>query len=347
MKLIVAIAVILLFYRIGIIRTNIFKMGLNKEYDKYEYLFKNTTESENYKIIRIADKRPEHILFDRITGNFILSGDELYKTTIQKINKNGELIDSLEIEGHLYPSGMYFYEDYCIDWAITGNKSKQKYDTIINYDSLSKKEFEDYLNKAEIVDFTHFRESEKSEHTGRCYYLKGRCHLKIQDKWIVIESKKLFEELENDYEKEYFELKHKIFSKKNGDRLIALSNSIAPFHNWEKQDNMIFIQKFSKESYTRRSLGDFNSHGSGTGWHGTGYFQLTYKSEILNFKSYTFQASTWRFSTPKISSCKPYISIYYPEKSYNIALVFIELSKPPGVLRNSEEIGLYVLKKKN
>ncbi len=339
MKLIVAIAVILLFYQIGIIRTNIFKMGLNKEYDKYEYLFKNTTESENYKIIRIADKRPEHILFDRITGNFILTGDELYKTTIRKINKNGELIDSLEIEGYLYPSGIYFYEDYCIDWAITGNKSKHKYDIIINYDSLSKEEFEDYLNKATIVDFTQKYKNQED--------YKGRCHLKIQDKWVVIESKKMFRELEKDYEKDYFELEHKNFSKKNGDRLIALSNSIAPFHNWEKQDNMIFIQKFSKESYTRRSLGDFNSHGSGTGWHGTGYFQLTYKSEILNFKSYTFQASTWRFSTPKISSCRPAISIYYPEKSYNIALVFIELSNPPGVLRNSEEIGLYVLKKKN
>ncbi len=315
--------------------SNIF---LNKKYDKYQYLYKNTTKSENYKILKITDRTPRFILFDKVTENFILTGDELYLTTIRKINNKGEEIDSLEIKGHLYPSGIYFYEDCFIDWVITGNKSKQKYDAIIDYNSLSKKEFEDYLNKADIVDFIHFSKPESSKHyTGRVHFV-GRCHLKIQDKWIVIESEKMFKELEKDYEKEYFELKHKNFSKKNGDRLIALKNQIIPFHDWEKQDNMIFIQKFSKESYSRRSFGDFNNHGPGTGWHGTGYFQLTYKSEIFNFKSYAFKSKRFSFN--------PYISIYLPAKKYNIDLSFIEITNSSGARQPSGNSGLYVLKKK-
>jgi len=327
----IVIAIITLIFHkkiIGKISSN--KVFLNKKYDNYQYLYKNTTESKNFKILKITDRTPRFILFDKVTKNFILTGDELYLTTIRKINNKGEEIDSLEIKGHLYPSGVYFYEDYCIDWAITGNKSEQKYDAIIDYESLSKKEFEDYLNKATIIDFTQKYKNLES--------YKGRCHLKIQDKWIVIESKKMFKELEKDYEKDYFELEHKNLSKKNGDRLIALKNQLVPFHDWEKQDNIIFIQKFNKESYSRRSLGDFNNHGPGTGWHGTGYFQLTYKSEIFNFKSYAFKSKRFSYD--------PYISIYLPEKEYNIDLSFIEITNSPGTRQPSGNSGLYVLKKK-
>ncbi len=234
---------------------------LNKTFDAYTYLSENTTESENYKILKLTNRMPRVVLFDKINKNFIFTGDELYLTTIRKINNKGEEIDSLKIEGHLYPSEIYFYEGYFIDWAITGNKSKQKYDTIINYDTLSENEFKNYLSKADIIDFT--QKYKKLDN------FKGRCHLKIRDKWIVIESEKMFKELENDYEKNYFEVRHKNkeFSKKNGDRLVPLKNSIAPFYDWGKQDNIIFIQKFNKESYIPWTLSVNGGRGSRMGWY--------------------------------------------------------------------------------
>jgi len=303
---------------------------LTKKFDTYTYLSENKTESENYKITKLTDRNPRFILFDRVSENFILTGDELYLTTIKKVNNKGEEIDSLKVKGHLYPSGNFFYEDYVIDWATTGNKTKQKYDTIINYDTLSKKEFKNYLSRADIIDFTwKYKNSEN---------FKGRCHLKIQDKWIVIESKKMFKELEQDYEKDYFEIRHKEkdFSKKNGDRLIPLKNSIAPFYDWEKKDNVIFIQKFVKKSYFKPQL----FLGGNAGWRGIGYFQLTYKAEILNFKSYAFKSSKRFFSLD------PEISIYHPDKEYNINIAFIKLGRQPRSNMHFSESGIYVLKNK-
>ncbi len=303
---------------------------LTKNFDTYTYLSENKTESENYKILKLTDRSPRIILFDKVSENFILTGDELYLTTIKKINNKGEEIDSLKVKGHLYPSGVYFYKDYVIDWAITGNKSKQKYDTIINYDTLSKKEFKNYLSRADIIDFTKRYKNLEN--------FKGRCHLKIQDKWIVIESKKMFEKLERDYKKDYFEIRHKNkdFSKKNGNRLIPLKNSIAPFYDWEKQNNTIFIQKFVKESYFSPQL----FLGGNAGWRGAGYFQLTHKAETLNFKSYAFKPSKRFFSLD------PEISIYHPDKEYNINIAFIKLGHQPRSNRHFSESGIYVLKSK-
>ncbi len=338
--IIISIA-LFLFYQIppakSVINNSIPKLflngRLNKKFETYTYLSENKTASEKYKILKLTKRNPKFILFDRVNENFILTGDELYLTTIRKINNKGEEIDSLKVKGHLYSSGMFFYEDCFIDWAITGNKLKQKYDTIINYDSLSKKEFKNYLSRADIIDFTlKYKNLEN---------YKGRCHLKIQDKWMVIESKKMFKELEQYYEKDYFEIRHKNkdFSKKNGDRLTPLKNAIAPFYDWKKQDQVIFIQKFKKESYKPWTF-SING-GRGAGWDGTGYFQWVYKSEILNFKSYTFKPSRRFFSL------NPEIYIYHPDKRYNINVAFIKLGRQPQSSRHFSESGIYVLKSKN
>jgi len=333
MKSIIIIAVIiivlLILYRVDSVRNGISTFFLDKKYNTYTYLYENKTTSKNYEIVKILDaksiKKP--ILFDKLNKNFIFTKDELYLSTIWKINSKGEKIDSLKIKGYLYPSGIYFFDDYYIDWAITGNKLKQKYDTIINYDELSKNEFKDYLNKATIVDYTR---------TSRKRIYIGRCHLKIQDKWIVIESEKLSKELENDYEKDYFELRHKNkdFLKKNGDRLIPLKNNILPFNDWKKQENMFFLQKFVKESYFRPQL----FLGGDAGWRGTGYFKLTYKSDVFNFKSYTFKSNRFSYN--------PYISIYIPEKEYNLDIAFIRLNKESFSKHSSKNVGTFVLKRK-
>ncbi len=323
-----------------------FDLFLNKKYDKYEDLFKNTTESENCKIIKLPFEKPRRVLFDRVTKNFILTGNSEYQITSRKINENGEEIDSLKIKGYLFSSGVYFYEDYCIDWAITGNKSKHKYDTIINYDSLSKEEFEDYLNKATIVGFTKKHADYKGFESLENH--KGRCHLKIQDKWIVIESKKMFDELEDDYEKDYFELKHKNSSKKNEPRLITLSNRTAPIKDWKKEDNIIFLQKFKKESREREGF-FFDNRDRRSGWNGTGYFQLSYNSEVFNFKSYAFESKRFTNSpfVPYICSFKPDISVYFPEKIYNVDIAFILSGDASGLSNQpTESRGIYVLKKK-
>ncbi len=346
MIIIAIILKILVFDPLDFAKKTSFDLFLNKKYDKYENLFKNTTESENYKIIKLPFSKPRRVLFDRVTKNFILTGDSEYLTTSRKINKNGEEIDSLKIRGYLFSSGVYFYEDYCIDWAITGNKSKQKYDTIINYDSLSKEEFEDYLSKATIVDFTKKHTDYKGFKSLENH--KGRCHLKIQDKWIVIESKKMFDELEEDYEKDYFELKHKNFSKKNEPRLITLSNRTAPIKDWKKEDNIIFLQKFKKKSRQRTGLMNHNGLGR-SGWNGTGYFQLTHNSEVFNFKSYTFESKLFTYSpfVPYIYSFKPDISVYFPEKIYNVDIAFILSGDASGLSNQpTESRGVYVLKKK-
>ncbi len=296
---------------------------LDKQFMVYPYLSENKAESAHYNILKVTGRKPHAILFDTENKNFILTGDALYLTTVRKINAQGEEIDSIKIQGHLYPSGVYFYDDYYIDWVVTGNKERQKYDDILDYDTLSKTEFKRYLSEADIIEFTW--SSKKDNH------YKGRCHIKIKDKWLLIESAKLFNELETDYDKDYFEIRHKQkdYLKKNANRLVPLKNAIEPFYHWEKQGGAIFIQHFVKEYFVTRSLGDFNNHGAGTGWYGTAYFQLTHNTEILHFKSSAFKESE-NFS----SSLCPSISIYYPDKQYRLDIAFIQ------------EKGIYILKRK-
>ncbi|MCF6349349.1 MAG: hypothetical protein L3J20_13830 [Flavobacteriaceae bacterium] len=348
--IIITIIVLLLVYQIpsvkSVVNNAIPKMFLNgilnKKFDKYAYLNENTTTSENYKIIKLINRfNKKPILFDRINENFIFTGDSGYLTTIRKVNNKGEEIDSLKIKGALDLSGIYFYDDYFIDWAITGNKSKQKYDTIINYDTLSKKEFKNYLSKADIIDYT-YASGEELE-SGWSAPLKARCYLKIQDKWMVITSKKMLKELEKDYETDYYDIimDNKNLFKKNVDRLVPLKNSKAlsySSYDWKKQDNLIFIQKFNKETYIPWTY-SING-GRGSGWDGTAYFQWIHKSEILNFKAYTFKPSR------RFSSLSPKISIYYPDKKYNIDLAFIHLHSGPESKRSFSESGIYVLKNK-
>jgi len=40
-------------------------------------------------------------LFDSVTENFILTGDEQYLHRAWKINNKGEKVDSIKVKGHL------------------------------------------------------------------------------------------------------------------------------------------------------------------------------------------------------------------------------------------------------
>ncbi len=303
---------------------------ISEEYDKYHYLSDNLVESDNYEIQKLINgKIDRNIFFDRVNKTFLISR-RLFNSNeydFFKINEKGYVIDSLAFSSRLYTSGMYFEEEYYIDWVVTGNKSRQKYFKIINADNLTEEAFKSYLDQAEVIDFDKDYDTEKV-----------RCFLKIKNKWVVLESKSRYEDFDRDYDKSYYEIKAKNYPKKNSDRLVLLPNIIAPYYEWEDTSNSIYIQSFDKDGYQSKPSLDFNGHGW-DGWYGTGYFQIDHHQEQLNFKA---------FVSHNKSGYHPDMLLYTLPDAYKDAVepIFIQLVSRPFNKRVGAELGLYVLREK-
>lgn len=338
--------ILLILFRIDFARNFCDKLFLGKKHKTFNYIY-DSPESENYKIEKIIDGQIYFIMFDEINENFLVKTDE--KTSLEhslwKINNKGIIIDSIKSQGSFLHSGVYFHEDYCIDWIISGDKSKKHYDKIITYDTLTKTSFESLLENSSIVDF----DKKHGEYNNSDRPNKGRCFIKIKEKWMVIESEKMFDELERDYTKTFYQIIHKKHKKKNGNRLNPIANSIPPFYKWNNQDNFIHKQKFVREQYKSSSFYDINNT-SRSGWDGTGFFNLKHHSENLNFKAFGFQYTSFLGYIDN-GSFSPDISIYFANNRNNnkkkIDLIFIEMGNLGQFRgRNNQEIGLYIVKKK-
>jgi len=305
--------------------TNSFSRAEQKQ---IHYLFENTVESERYEIKIIkSGYSSKDILFDTINKTFIIQRENIDRNTdYWKVNEKGYIIDSFYYSSYLLTSGVFFEETFYIDWVITGNKSKQQYQAIINADELSEKAFKNYLDSADTVDF------------WINYKLgKVRCFLNINNQWIVLESFSRVNDFELAYGKRYHEITSSIYSKKNSDRLQLLTDIIKPFA-WEDPNNKIHIQQFVKEGYRFASLFDYNNL-DWSGTYGTGYFQIDHEGEQLNFKTFVYKKNDYY---------NPDLHFYLlPETiSEDIKTNFILLTSRPMSMRDSKEIGLYVLREK-
>lgn len=336
--------VILILLRMDFVRSTIGKLGLKKAYKTYNCLT-DSIASENYVIQKIMDQSLDSfdqyndMLYDTITNHFFIKTDEQVTNdyTLWKINNEGQLIDSIKAHRRLFKSGLLFYEKGYIDWASTGDKSIKPYDSIIDYDALSKEEFTRLLNQSTVVDFEidYLNPDQKL----------GRCFVQIQQKWMVIESEKMFEDLDRDYTFDNFQIAPKNVAVKMNHRLIPLYDRIAPQYDWNNSSQLIFLQEFVPKKYESTSY--FNWHNTTrSGWRGTGYFQLEYKEEKFNFKAFGFQhTSFWGYVSD--GSFNPDLSIYYTDIDKKMDLFFInagDLAQFKG--RNPNEVGLYVLKRK-
>ncbi|MEN7551763.1 hypothetical protein AAG747_27860 [Rapidithrix thailandica] len=322
------VLVFVFLYQNEFIRNRVAKLLLPAAYKEYRYLSSNTVASENYEIKKLISGNASQYFFDKELKNFII---RIRDNKLWKINEQGDVEDSLSTSAHLTTSGLIFEEDYFIDWVVSGNKSPQPYREILDADSLSSADVEAYFNNAAVIDF------------GMDYpQRKGKCYLKIEGHWIVLEFTKRFEEFKQDFEKGYYTVEFKGQAPKNNERIEVLKiNAVFPFYHWEDPENPLHIQYFIEETSQSKSFYDINNT-SRSGWNGTGYFRLNYHSETLYFKAYTFKRGIFEYAP-----YSPDISIYQLNSGYGVDLTLIELYKRGNTKRDYSEVGVYVLRKKN
>ncbi len=295
-KILGIIIVLAIIFRIENFRNWIDRSLLSKEI----YLFSSideSPESQSYKIEKILKVMYFSVFTDDVNGNsLILSYQENreYQHTLWKVNKEGAVLDSIEGHGSLYSSGVYFYDDYCIDWAITGDKEAKYYDTVINYDSLSVEDFTSLLSKASIVDFKKDYGYTDYNDESRSIPPKGRCFIKIKEKWLVVESQKMFEEISDGFNQNYYSMKNKELKNKGANRLIELRPLDLGNKYYDSVFNRVgFVRRnYYHPKFFHISWNPASTSSSTSGWNGTGYYFFKYKSENINFKLPIFQETS-------------------------------------------------------
>jgi len=294
----------------------------------YHSLSGNTVESEHYEIRKI-DSVSDNVYFDEINNNFII-GWYGYK----KINEKGYVIDSYVHSGDLFISGTFFDEKTYIDWAITGNKIPQKYSRIIDADRLSDDEFKHYIDSTDEVEFEQFYGDKKW----------ARAFLKIEDRWMVLETVKRFDDFSIEVGKNYIQnKKNRLMRLKSaGNRQLIFSKGIEKNKNLEGLDNKLSIKHFDKKGSSSIPFLDIN----GRGWdgdYGMGYFRIVHQNETLYFK-----ASTIKTYTVKTYGYSPRIEIYMAPEQYRsrVSIALIKLNNAEKSERESNEVGMYVLREK-
>ncbi|MBJ2176335.1 hypothetical protein JBL43_18935 [Aureibaculum sp. A20] len=327
----VLLALYLTYSNIGPVRYLVDRVSLFGLYADYNYLSDHTVTSESYQINKIIDGNLDGpITYNTATQEYILTiYDSDYDRnnagwkTLWKVNKDGKVGDSLNFRDYINKLGYNFEKDYYMDWIYSGNKAKQEYHQIINYDSIEANVFHEYIAKSDIIIYGNDYDDD---------YIN--CYVNINDNWIVFKSAKGFDDFYMNPFKFYKQ------EEKSLDSLIVLANKIAPWQKWKDKNEPIYLEKFVGKSPEHSSFFDINNT-SRSGWNGTGYFSLTHFDEILNFKAYTFKSGTF-------GSYFPDIELFYPKKEFENPkkIAFIELRGNGRSKRAYKENGIYILKSK-
>ena len=330
--------------------------------NEYHYLSENLVESENYEIKKIINGPIDGVFLVKENNTIIVQADEY----LFKINKKGYLIDTLDRPRGIYSSGIYFKEDYFIDWIYSGNKSEQKYSKVINGDTLSATEFRRYLDSAEAVEFSSQNAGGKS--TGRIFLI-------IKNRGFIINTTAHAELINNECTGKfrYLNAFEKIgwndscmdgYKKKHTDRIVLLQNSLSPFYKWDNRSSSLYVNEFEKDVlffeegfagwlFTnilgRTILSGLPGSLPASYWYGTGYFQLKHQSETLNFKAFV--------SSEKEGIKFENLAIHGFPGQYRGGLKIIEITYIPNNRNYSNDhynlnkyyesdVGLYILRKK-
>jgi len=304
--------------------------SIAKEFDNYHYLSENKTETEHYQIKKLNIQSPNIgvIYYDPVTTNYIVETDPTDKRVLWKINSKGDVLDSIEGYYHVGKQGVFFRDNYYIDWVMTNDKTQKKYKQIIDYNELTDTQFLDYLAKAEAYFIN------KSTSLG------GRCYLKIDGEWLLIKSQKLADDLELKVTNYELNEAHYLWKGKSFDlakRELFLQHKMEPVRiedRGNQSTSTLLLKKFTKKSQIRRGFLDLNSV-SRSGWNGIGFFELVFRKEIFRFKSYAFKSQI---------EGKYDVSFHMSHKKHHNKDGFIFLYQHRSSM--FKDRGLYVLMKK-
>jgi len=322
------------------------KFVLPEKFKAYRLLSEGHIESDSYEIVKMANhwKGPAEVdgvywlntVFSDEKMNAILfvTNAKEYELTEElpvekepyhvywKMNGAGHDFDSIRVDYSLslYNSGVFFGEEYYVDWVNTGDKTKHQYTEVIEGDQLSLERFEELIGGAQELEIGIDSEAKETS-----FYLK------YEDGWMVLKSKVMFDKSELSWSKipmhtikPYKEKQTQRFSEIN-DHVAWPKKKTDPAHN-------IYTEYFVKERKSSISLGDYNNHGR-SGWSGMGYFRLEHNGESLNFKATAFNHRLDRDI------------VYYPTNE-DQDFVIIYLLKRASDERNYPDSGIFVLRKK-
>jgi len=298
----------------------------------YARLGFDTIRSANYELVKMTELGPNNITdqvrFLPTNQTFVFNAG---LCSYWRLNAKGQLLGSYGNSSPIHACGVFFHNDYFVDWALTGHTEHKQYKAIIKGETLSKAQFENHYKAAEVVVYKNRFLYDPDQSFGHCF-------MKIQGDWIQIIS----EFPESDHEGDYFEaarlhIMHG-YPIKNEDPFIKVENTIMPFYDWDDESEPIHLIKHKRRKRIRRPLMsiDVNNNHRPDGWEATGFFHINIEEDTLQFQAYCYE------KTQRLAGFNTQMSLYQLPALPHLAFLLVEEGRGD---RAKEETGLYVLQK--
>lgn len=343
---------ILSFYTRDSILTFISKITLPKKFNNYKTLSEAPLISKNYELVKICSETNKNacnclshisnIFYDLHEKKHYLKGGNANEHIYWKLNNQGDIIDSIFVSNsRLFNSGIFFYNNYYLDWINSGDKTKKKYIEIIDDTSLTIEQIRNYIDRAIIVDAgVDYKNSSIEVFT---YNGIG---------WSVLKSNKLYLEIINPDKKNYESESIKLYKIKDSEtfsikvestnkhfqkRFVNLTNNITDYIKKDEFNNYE-VEAFKKTKRKRNPIYSSNSYGY-SGWYGIGYLSFYNESESITFQLDIIKHEKHNFSTG--------INFFYPSIDINQNLRFVNISTKRNRETPLDYFGLYVIRKRH
>lgn len=357
-KIVVCVVFIFILYRYT--RDPIIRFFSSKALPKEVTLYKSLSEVpvvfDGYEMVPlfIEKERPtiailnDMLLYDSINKcNYITSIDNsqnlgsMNPHVYWKLDDRGDIVDSISVvDIRLFNCGVFFENDYYIDWFNTGDKTRKSFVQIMDDNDLTVDQIKAYIDEALVVDVG----VDYTDHSN----VKLELFLFNGTGWSVLKSKKLYNEIvpsqeENDYESKgserLFEMRDiATFSIKLEKHLGDFKRrfSILKENEWPSQEKEYVMEVVAFEKQKRFKPPFFSNESLGyPGWYGTGFVRLTSASVSFPFKLEAFEHD--RVETG--------ISLYCPIVHPGEGFILVKI----GAKRNREDLqdyyGLYILRR--
>jgi len=292
-------------------------------------------ESEHFELVKIDELIETNPYYDvryfpmQKIFLFSYTDDNLH----YKIDANGKILGKLTDGALLHSSGVFFHDNYYIDWPLTGDSTKKEYSSVVNQDELSAAEFENYLAKAETIALFRRIVDKPLE-----WY--GRCMIKTGNNWMVIEKKLHITNPDFDFNKDPAKLTLSGHSTKNDSNFIEITDAISPFYAWQDDENPFFVSDFIKEKRVKKKLLNYDINGTArkNGWEGVGLYNWRIGSDTLKFRAYSY-----KITESSSSLYNPSMNVYKTNLVNDLAFLLVGKSRGD---RPKAEVGVYVLRRK-
>lgn len=362
-KIVVLVVLVVIVYKFSKkpILIYVSKLSLPEEVTSYKSITEASLASENYEMIKLFKGHDDYpaikdFFYDFINKNhyiktFDKSEDACSDCYIYwRLNNRGDITDSISVASEkLFNSGVFFYDDYYVDWFNTGDRTKKNYIEVIEDTTLTRDQIKTYIKDAKAldagVDYSDFKD------------IKIDLFIFNGEGWSVIKSKKLYNEIvpveeENDYESkgkeqlhlmkdaETFSLKLESYFGSFKKRYTLLTRFLPTFLEDKSKGYSFEVVAFEKIKYFEPSKFSFADVSYGPpGWYGIGYVTLNYGSEpAIPFKLEAIEYE---------NGIETGINIYYPEIETGEALTFASISAKRNREDSQDYYGLYIIRPKH